>query len=100
MPLHSNEFVVKHVHYTFGRCMDGYYGNPLKREPCHPCMCPDAPTSSRYFAHSCYQDPWTQELVCNCFVGYSGRKLFIFYEFNAFIEYSVFNVLWYSVVKG
>ncbi|XP_072856749.2 laminin subunit beta-4 [Pogona vitticeps] len=56
------------------RCRDGYYGNPLKREPCHPCMCPDAPTSSRHFAHSCYEDPWTQELVCNCLGGYSGDR--------------------------
>ncbi|KAJ7329595.1 hypothetical protein JRQ81_015769 [Phrynocephalus forsythii] len=55
-------------------CKDGYYGNPLKREPCHPCMCPDAPTSSRYFAHSCHEDPWTQQLVCRCFVGYSGDQ--------------------------
>uniref|UniRef100_A0A670J3U6 Laminin subunit beta 4 n=1 Tax=Podarcis muralis TaxID=64176 RepID=A0A670J3U6_PODMU len=56
------------------RCVDGYYGNPLKGEPCRPCMCPDAPTSSRYFAHSCYQDPWTLLLVCNCLVGYSGDR--------------------------
>ncbi|XP_061496332.1 laminin subunit beta-4 isoform X2 [Rhineura floridana] len=56
------------------RCVDGYYGNPLKREPCRPCMCPDLPTSIRYFAHSCYQDPWTLLLVCNCFVGYSGNQ--------------------------
>ncbi|XP_025931830.1 laminin subunit beta-4 [Apteryx rowi] len=56
------------------RCMDGYYGNPLKREPCHPCMCPEAPTSSRYFAHSCYQDSQTAQLVCNCLKGYSGNQ--------------------------
>ncbi|KAH0616507.1 hypothetical protein JD844_027654, partial [Phrynosoma platyrhinos] len=56
------------------RCIDGYYGNPLKREPCHPCMCPDSPTSNRYFAHSCYQDPWTMQLICNCLVGYSGNQ--------------------------
>ncbi|XP_066489837.1 laminin subunit beta-4 [Tiliqua scincoides] len=56
------------------RCMDGYYGNPLKREPCHPCMCPDSPTSNRHFAHSCYQDPWTSAIVCNCFEGYSGDQ--------------------------
>ncbi|XP_062837768.1 laminin subunit beta-4 isoform X2 [Anolis carolinensis] len=56
------------------RCIDGYYGNPLKREPCRPCMCPDPPTSRRYFAHSCYQDHWTMQLVCNCFEGYSGNQ--------------------------
>ncbi|KAM6437491.1 laminin subunit beta-4 [Liasis olivaceus] len=54
------------------RCLDGYYGNPLKRDPCRPCMCPDSPTSKRYFAHSCYQDSWTKLLVCKCFMGYSG----------------------------
>ncbi|KAF7246577.1 Laminin subunit beta-4 [Varanus komodoensis] len=53
------------------RCVDGYYGDPLKRESCRPCMCPDSPLSSRYFAHSCYQDPWTMQLICNCFAGYT-----------------------------
>uniref|UniRef100_A0A8B9F2S8 Laminin subunit beta 4 n=1 Tax=Amazona collaria TaxID=241587 RepID=A0A8B9F2S8_9PSIT len=56
------------------RCMDGYYGNPLNREPCHPCMCPEEPTSNRYFAHSCYQDSQTAQLVCNCLEGYSGTN--------------------------
>ncbi|XP_014427659.2 laminin subunit beta-4 isoform X1 [Pelodiscus sinensis] len=56
------------------RCADGYYGNPLTRETCRPCMCPDSPTSNRYFAHSCYQDPHTLQLVCNCLEGYSGNQ--------------------------
>ncbi|XP_059581857.1 laminin subunit beta-4 isoform X1 [Alligator mississippiensis] len=56
------------------RCIDGYYGNPLKRVPCCPCMCPDSPTSNRYFAHSCYQDSQTLQLVCNCLKGYSGNR--------------------------
>ncbi|XP_070611253.1 laminin subunit beta-4, partial [Erythrolamprus reginae] len=56
------------------RCLEGYYGNPLEREPCHPCMCPDSPTSQRYFAHSCFQDPRNQRLICKCFVGYSGDR--------------------------
>uniref|UniRef100_A0A672UJZ9 Laminin subunit beta 4 n=1 Tax=Strigops habroptila TaxID=2489341 RepID=A0A672UJZ9_STRHB len=56
------------------RCMDGYYGNPLTREPCRPCMCPEEPTSNRYFAHSCYQDSQSAQLVCNCLEGYSGTK--------------------------
>ncbi|XP_026724146.1 laminin subunit beta-4 isoform X1 [Athene cunicularia] len=56
------------------RCMDGYYGNPLKGEPCHPCMCPGTPTSNRYFAHSCYQDSQSAQLVCNCLEGYSGNR--------------------------
>uniref|UniRef100_A0A8B9N1S4 Laminin subunit beta 4 n=1 Tax=Accipiter nisus TaxID=211598 RepID=A0A8B9N1S4_9AVES len=56
------------------RCADGYYGNPLNGEPCHPCMCPGAPTSNRYFARSCYQDPQSAQLVCNCLEGYSGNR--------------------------
>ncbi|XP_063179484.1 laminin subunit beta-4 [Chroicocephalus ridibundus] len=56
------------------RCMDGYYGNPLNGEPCRPCMCPGAPTSNRYFARSCYQDPHSAQLVCNCLEGYSGNQ--------------------------
>ncbi|XP_010226574.1 PREDICTED: laminin subunit beta-4 [Tinamus guttatus] len=55
------------------RCLDGYYGNPDKREPCRPCLCPEAPTSRRYFAHSCYQDSQTARLICNCLEGYSGN---------------------------
>uniref|UniRef100_A0A8C0HFF4 Laminin subunit beta 4 n=1 Tax=Chelonoidis abingdonii TaxID=106734 RepID=A0A8C0HFF4_CHEAB len=56
------------------RCVDGYYGNPLTRDPCRPCMCPESPASSRYFADSCYQDPHTLQLVCNCLEGYSGNR--------------------------
>ncbi|NXW12281.1 LAMB4 protein, partial [Circaetus pectoralis] len=56
------------------RCTDGYYGNPLNGEPCRPCMCPGAPTSNSYFAHSCYQDPQSAQLVCNCLEGYSGNR--------------------------
>ncbi|NXT39257.1 LAMB4 protein, partial [Pelecanoides urinatrix] len=56
------------------RCMDGYYGNPLSGEPCLPCMCPGAPTSNRYFAHSCYQDSQSAQLVCRCLEGYSGNQ--------------------------
>ncbi|KAI1239430.1 hypothetical protein IHE44_0012552 [Lamprotornis superbus] len=59
-------------------CMDGYYGNPLDGEPCHPCMCPGAPTSNRYFARSCYQDSQSAQLVCNCLEGYSARLLVTF----------------------
>ncbi|XP_046762736.1 laminin subunit beta-4 isoform X1 [Gallus gallus] len=56
------------------RCIDGYYGNPSNREPCRPCMCPGVPTSKRFFAHSCYQDSQTSQIVCNCLEGYSGNR--------------------------
>ncbi|XP_009953082.1 PREDICTED: laminin subunit beta-4, partial [Leptosomus discolor] len=72
-PCLCNEFLLLTVD-CFDRCMDGYYGNPLNREPCHPCMCPGAPTSNRYFAYSCYQDNQSAQLVCNCLEGYSGSR--------------------------
>uniref|UniRef100_A0A669P033 Laminin subunit beta 4 n=1 Tax=Phasianus colchicus TaxID=9054 RepID=A0A669P033_PHACC len=56
------------------RCINGYYGNPSNREPCRPCMCPGVPTSKRFFAHSCYQDSQTSQIVCNCLEGYSGSR--------------------------
>ncbi|XP_069317964.1 laminin subunit beta-4 [Eulemur rufifrons] len=54
------------------RCMDGYYGNPSSGQPCRPCLCPDVPSSNQYFAHSCYQNPWSSDVVCNCLQGYVG----------------------------
>ncbi|XP_074050024.1 laminin subunit beta-4 isoform X2 [Macrotis lagotis] len=54
------------------RCMDGYYGNPLSGKPCLPCQCPDVPSSNQYFAHSCYQNSWNLEIICNCQEGYTG----------------------------
>ncbi|XP_069085921.1 laminin subunit beta-4 isoform X2 [Pleurodeles waltl] len=56
------------------RCLDGYYGDPLSGQPCRPCLCPDFPTSGRYFAHSCYQDQRSSEVICNCLQGYSGNQ--------------------------
>lgn len=54
------------------RCIDGYYGNPPSGQSCRPCRCPDVPSSSQYFAHSCYQHPWSSEVICNCLQGYAG----------------------------
>ncbi|KAM4677068.1 laminin subunit beta-4 [Discoglossus pictus] len=56
------------------RCVDNYFGNPGLGQPCQPCMCPDSPTSNQYFAHSCYQDPESLEMVCNCLDGYTGSN--------------------------
>ncbi|XP_069485260.1 laminin subunit beta-4 isoform X2 [Ambystoma mexicanum] len=56
------------------RCVDGYYGNPLLEERCRPCLCPDSPASGQYFARSCYQDPESSEVICNCLQGYSGNR--------------------------
>ncbi|XP_003782634.1 laminin subunit beta-4 [Otolemur garnettii] len=54
------------------RCIDGYYGNPSSGQPCRPCLCPDVPSSNQYFAHSCYQNPWSSDVICNCLQGYLG----------------------------
>ncbi|XP_063304153.1 laminin subunit beta-4 [Pelobates fuscus] len=56
------------------RCLDNYVGNPVLGQPCRPCMCPGSPTSEQYFAHSCYQDPDSLEIVCNCLEGYTGKN--------------------------
>ncbi|XP_057586299.1 laminin subunit beta-4 isoform X2 [Hippopotamus amphibius kiboko] len=54
------------------RCIDGYYGNPSSGQSCRPCPCPDVPSSNQYFAHSCYQNPWSSDIICNCLQGYAG----------------------------
>ncbi|XP_075455855.1 laminin subunit beta-4 isoform X2 [Ascaphus truei] len=56
------------------RCLDNYFGNPILRQPCRPCMCPESPTSNQYFARSCHQDPDSLELVCSCLEGYTGSN--------------------------
>ncbi|XP_073921097.1 laminin subunit beta-4 isoform X3 [Castor canadensis] len=54
------------------RCIDGYYGNPSLGQSCRPCLCPDVPSSNQYFAHSCYQNPWSSAINCSCLQGYAG----------------------------
>ncbi|KAF3819019.1 hypothetical protein GH733_013169 [Mirounga leonina] len=56
------------------RCIDGYYGNPPSGRSCRPCRCPDVPSSSQYFAHACYQHPWSSDVICNCLQGYAGKQ--------------------------
>ncbi|XP_040328880.1 laminin subunit beta-4 [Herpailurus yagouaroundi] len=56
------------------RCIDGYYGDPPSGHSCRPCPCPDVPSSNQYFAHSCYQDPWSSDVICNCLQGYAGKQ--------------------------
>ncbi|XP_039705052.1 laminin subunit beta-4 isoform X1 [Pteropus medius] len=56
------------------RCINGYYGNPSSGQSCRPCPCPDVPSSNWYFAHSCYQNPWSSEVICNCLEGYAGKQ--------------------------
>ncbi|XP_037374552.1 laminin subunit beta-4 [Talpa occidentalis] len=54
------------------RCINGYYGNPSSGQSCRPCQCPDVPSSNQYFAHSCHQNPWGSDVICNCLQGYTG----------------------------
>ncbi|XP_046526448.1 laminin subunit beta-4 isoform X1 [Equus quagga] len=56
------------------RCIDGYYGNPSSGQSCRPCPCPDVPSSNQYFAHSCYQNPWGSDVICDCLQGYTGKQ--------------------------
>ncbi|XP_060052389.1 laminin subunit beta-4 [Erinaceus europaeus] len=56
------------------RCIDGYYGNPSSGQYCRPCQCPDVPSSNQYFAHSCYQNSWSSEIICSCLQGYTGMQ--------------------------
>jgi hypothetical protein len=64
------------VSYTHGRCLAGYYGDPIigSGDHCRPCPCPDGPDSGRQFARSCYQDPVTLQLACVCDPGYIGKS--------------------------
>jgi hypothetical protein len=61
------------------RCIDGYYGNPSLGQSCHPCLCPDVPSSNQYFAHSCYQNPWSSAINCSCLQGYAGMKYSLYF---------------------
>ncbi|XP_055974528.1 laminin subunit beta-4 [Sorex fumeus] len=56
------------------RCIEGYHGNPSAGQSCRPCQCPGVPSSNQYFAHSCYQNPWSTDVICNCHQGYTGAQ--------------------------
>ncbi|KAI3370558.1 hypothetical protein L3Q82_007070 [Scortum barcoo] len=55
-------------------CVEGYYGNPVSRQPCQPCLCPDVQSSGRFFATSCLHDPQSLSLTCNCRKGHTGPR--------------------------
>lgn len=55
------------------RCVEGYYGNPVSRQPCQSCLCPDVQSSGRFFATSCQQDPQSLSVTCNCREGHTGE---------------------------
>ncbi|KAG9345889.1 hypothetical protein JZ751_009045 [Albula glossodonta] len=51
-----------------------YFGDPIFREPCEPCLCPDTQDSGRFFASSCSKDDNTQQLRCACNPGHTGPR--------------------------
>ncbi|XP_076120651.1 laminin subunit beta-4 [Alosa pseudoharengus] len=56
------------------KCLPGYYGDPVFREPCEPCRCPDVQGSDRFFALSCTKDDDTDSLTCDCLRGHAGAR--------------------------
>ncbi|KAL4003909.1 fumarate hydratase, class II [Sarotherodon galilaeus] len=54
------------------RCVEGYYGDPISRQACQLCLCPDVLSSGRFFATSCQHDPQSLRLICNCQEGHTG----------------------------
>ncbi|VDP08781.1 unnamed protein product [Soboliphyme baturini] len=58
------------------RCQNGYYGDPRlgSNLPCRPCSCPGGPGSGFQHADTCYLDPSTQNVFCNCRHGYEGER--------------------------
>lgn len=56
------------------RCEEGYYGDPVSRQPCEPCLCPDIQGSRRFFATSCHHDPQSLSLTCACREGHEGAS--------------------------
>ncbi|XP_017281846.1 laminin subunit beta-4 [Kryptolebias marmoratus] len=56
------------------RCENGYYGNPVTREPCQACLCPDFLSSGRFFATSCQHDTQSLSVKCSCQEGHTGAR--------------------------
>ncbi|XP_006825989.1 laminin subunit beta-1-like [Saccoglossus kowalevskii] len=57
-------------------CALGFYGDPREGsgQVCQPCMCPGGAGSGFQFADSCYLDPRSQTVICECKEGYTGIR--------------------------
>ncbi|CAG0923821.1 unnamed protein product, partial [Notodromas monacha] len=58
-------------------CLDGYYGDPVmlgRNIPCRPCPCPEIKASGHSFADRCYLSPTTNDVICDCRIGYTGAR--------------------------
>ena len=58
-------------------CVDGFFGNPVlgSGEHCRPCPCPGNPGSDHFNGHSCQADHSSNQIICNCRQGYTGKLL-------------------------
>ncbi|XP_066523971.1 laminin subunit beta-4 [Hoplias malabaricus] len=56
------------------RCVEGYFGDPVSRETCLPCQCPDVKGSGRFFARTCSKDPNALVPICECETGHQGIR--------------------------
>uniref|UniRef100_A0AAR2JSM0 Laminin subunit beta 4 n=1 Tax=Pygocentrus nattereri TaxID=42514 RepID=A0AAR2JSM0_PYGNA len=56
------------------RCVEGYFGDPVSRDTCMPCQCPDVKGSGRFFARTCNKDPNSLVPSCECETGHQGLR--------------------------
>ncbi|CAL8096731.1 unnamed protein product [Calicophoron daubneyi] len=52
------------------RCAEGFYGDPIRGNPCKPCACPGGGVNH---ARECYMGS-LEEQVCICHAGYMGPR--------------------------
>ncbi|XP_076350667.1 laminin subunit beta-1-like isoform X2 [Tachypleus tridentatus] len=58
------------------KCETGFYGDPRIgiEISCQPCPCSVKPGNEVSHVHGCYLDPRTQNVVCDCSLGYAGER--------------------------